>query len=565
MNKTTPNGNLPVHPPLVLDDPETAAWEIDCDLLVVGLGAAGTATAITAKEAGVDVRVADRFDMGGATAKSGGIIYAGGGTPHQLKVGYRDTPKAMYEYLRLEVGDAVSETTLRRFCEDSRELLAWLESLGAQYDTDPDPPKTSYPPPDSYLYFSGNEAVAPFAQAADPAPRGHRTKAAGGPLGTGKRLFGYLRERVSALGIPVVAPAAARRLITRRDGAVVGAEVWQLEPGSRAARKHRRLIRHAELIHNVAGALADRLRAKALAIELAEAKRLRVRTRRGVALTTGGFIFNRDMVQAHAPKYLGNMRIGATGCDGSGIRLGQSAGGQTQRLHKASSWRFINPPAAWPQGIVVDAEGHRFCNETSYGARLGVAMCEAHAGRAWLILDAKSRRAAIRQCLFGGLWAFQKIPALMLMLLFPPRARTVAGLAERLGIPSEPLCASVHRYNAAANGESDDPMGKSGPSLQPLSTPPYYALDISAHNPLFPCPTITLGGLKVDETTSAVLDTDNHPIPGLYAAGRAAVGIASNSYISGLSLADCLWSGRRTGAAIASPHRATDEARSTVA
>jgi 3-oxo-5alpha-steroid 4-dehydrogenase len=37
------------------------------------------------------------------------------------------------------------------------------------------------------------------------------------------------------------------------------------------------------------------------------------------------------------------------------------------------------------------------------------------------------------------------------------------------------------------------------------------------------------------------------PVAGLYAAGRSAVGICSNSYISGLSLADCIFSGRRAG------------------
>jgi 3-oxo-5alpha-steroid 4-dehydrogenase len=37
-------------------------------------------------------------------------------------------------------------------------------------------------------------------------------------------------------------------------------------------------------------------------------------------------------------------------------------------------------------------------------------------------------------------------------------------------------------------------------------------------------------------------------VPGLYAAGRSAVGLCSNSYISGLSLADCVFSGRRAGA-----------------
>ncbi|WP_159083087.1 hypothetical protein [Lysinibacillus sp. 2017] len=39
---------------------------------------------------------------------------------------------------------------------------------------------------------------------------------------------------------------------------------------------------------------------------------------------------------------------------------------------------------------------------------------------------------------------------------------------------------------------------------------------------------------------------------GLYAAGRTAVGICSNSYISGLSLADGMFSGRRAARHIAS-------------
>jgi succinate dehydrogenase/fumarate reductase flavoprotein subunit len=44
-------------------------------------------------------------------------------------------------------------------------------------------------------------------------------------------------------------------------------------------------------------------------------------------------------------------------------------------------------------------------------------------------------------------------------------------------------------------------------------------------------------------------------VPGLYAAGRNAVGLCSRSYVSGLSLADCVFSGRRAGrhAAAAAP------------
>jgi 3-oxo-5alpha-steroid 4-dehydrogenase len=51
----------------------------------------------------------------------------------------------------------------------------------------------------------------------------------------------------------------------------------------------------------------------------------------------------------------------------------------------------------------------------------------------------------------------------------------------------------------------------------------------------------------VDGDTGLVLDGSGTPITGLYAAGRTAVGICSNSYVSGLALADCVFSGRRAG------------------
>jgi 3-oxo-5alpha-steroid 4-dehydrogenase len=40
-------------------------------------------------------------------------------------------------------------------------------------------------------------------------------------------------------------------------------------------------------------------------------------------------------------------------------------------------------------------------------------------------------------------------------------------------------------------------------------------------------------------------------IPGLYAAGRNAVGLCSNVYVSGLSYADCVFSGRNVARHVA--------------
>ena len=535
-----PDGTLAVSAPLAVERPESADWNRVCDVLVIGFGAAGAATAIRAREAGAEVLIVDRFFGGGASAKSGGVVYAGGGTPHQIAAGYDDTPEAMAAYLQREVGDAVSPATVQKFSRDSVGLLAWLERMGASFNSSAPPPKTSYPRDGIYLYYSGNEGLDDYAAVAKPAPRGHRMVDKGL---SGKALFAVLRRRVESLSIPTLNQSSVRRLITDGSGTVLGAEVAQLLPGSPAAKKHARLIRWAENVHNFAPGLADKWRAEATALELAEAKVLRVRAKRGVVLATGGFIFNRPMVAEHAPKYLKTMRLGATGCDGSGIRLGVSVGGVAARMDRVSAWRFINPPLPWAKALAVNAKGERFCNEQSYGAKLGVEMCEHHEGRAWLILDARLRKQAIREALFGRLWAFQSIPALILMWR-SPKAATVEQLAERMGMPPAALRNTIETYNAAANG-GVDAFHKSASMMQPLTTGPFWALDISASNKTFPCPAITLGGLKVDEASGAVLGAGGAAIPGLYAAGRAAVGLASNYYVSGLSLADCLWSGQR--------------------
>lgn len=541
------DGTLPISAALAVADASDMLWNAECDVLVVGFGAAGAAAAITACEAGADVLVAERFDGGGATAKSGGVVYAGGGTAHQKKAGYDDTPEAMFRYLKMEAGDAVSDATLRRFCADSVGMLEWLESLGANFESSAPPPKTSYPKDGVYLYYSGNESVKEYAAVAKPAPRGHRTR---GSWLSGKALYEFLKARVETLKVPVQTQSAVRRLIIEKaSGAVLGAELLQLHPSSEGAVEHRKLIQRAERFHNVAPGYADKLRAKSLTLLLAAGTAVRVRAKKGVVLSTGGFIFNRQMVSERAPKYTQTMRLGATGCDGAGIRLGESVGGVSARMDKVSAWRFINPPVAWPRGLVVNQQGQRFCNEQVYGAKLGVEMCEHHGGRAWLLLDKTLRWTAIKEALFGGLWFFQSVPALILML-FAPRARSLEQLAGKIGLPPAALQDSVQRYNAGATSDSDA-LGKSAQHLQPLTTGPFYAFDISANSKTFPCPAITLGGLRVDETSGGVLNADGQAIPGLYAAGRAAVGIASNGYVSGLSLADCLWSGRRAGHAAA--------------
>ncbi|SEJ51693.1 3-oxo-5alpha-steroid 4-dehydrogenase [Pseudomonas linyingensis] len=548
--------------PLQVADAGSVEWADGCDVLVIGWGAAGACAALEARAQGADVLVADRFTGGGASAKSGGVVYAGGGTRQQRDAGFADTPQAMFDYLKHETQGVIGDATLRRFCDSSVANLEWLEGHGARYEHSMPPGggKTSYPPDGYFLYYSGNEMVPSHGGENPPAPRGHRTVGKGQ---CGAVLYARLQEACLRAGVRAQTQSAARRLVLDSKGRVIGAELWCLPPGSAAAKEHAKLAARAERLQNFAPAYCDSLRRKVARIEQQHARPRLVQARQGVILSTGGFIFNRALIGEHAPKYRRNFKVGATGCDGSGLRLGLTAGAASDRLQQVSPWRFINPPLCWPKGIVVNTAGQRFVNEEVYGGTLGYPLCEEQGGKAWLVLDARLRRQAIKQALFGGYWWFQSVPALALMLLKVRKGHTARELAGVTGMRPELLEESLRAYNAAARGTAPDPVGKSVSSRQVLDQGPFYACDISVGNPIFPLGALTLGGLKVDENNGAVLDGEGQAIPGLYAAGRTAIGIPSHLYISGLSLADCVFSGRRAGEAAA--HAGRDMANHTQA
>lgn len=521
----------------------------EADVVVVGWGAAGACAAIEALDAGLSVAILDRFSGGGASQKSGGVVYAGGGTRHQVAAGYPDSAAAMFAYLKHEVGSVVSDATLRRFCEESVGNLEWLEAQGAPYSHEVPPGgKTSYPSDGYYLYFSGNEMVPDSMGAEAPAPRGHRTvgKGHGGVV-----LFAALRAACIRKGAQVFTQSRMTDLVQDSSGRVVGVMARQIPPGSEEAKLHASWSARSEAVNNTRPKLASQLRRKAEALEETHAEAFELRARRGVVLSTGGFIFNREMVRQYAPKYAQNFRIGSSGCQGDGHRVARSIGAALDHMHHATAWRFINPPAALTGGIAVNARGERIENEETYGARLGYGICEENEGRAWLILDSQIRWAALKQILFGRLWWFQWAPAFVLLFIQARSARTVSALARKIGLPEAALEHAVEMNNQSAAGACPDPVGKSEHSRVSLRGPRFFAVDIGVANPFFPLGALTLGGIRVSEQSGQALREDGSVIEGLYAAGRAAVGVASNRYVSGLSLADCVFSGRRAGRALA--------------
>lgn len=534
-------------------------WDTTADVVVVGFGGAGAAAALAAREAGADVLALDRYLGGGATNLSGGIVYAGGGTRIQRAAGVDDDVENMLAYLRLEVGDAVSDETLRRFCEQSPAMIDWLMGHGVPFDPALCPFKTSYPTDDYYLYFSGSENSGGFREAAAPRQRGHR---AHGPGVSGKKLYGPLAASAAAHGVRVRTGTRVTGLVVE-DGRVVGVEARTIENAPAAVRRRFALLTRISakpgVYHQGLRATMQRLLDR---IERRHGRPIRIRARSGVVLSTGGFIANGAMVGEHAPGYPWSqgLPLGTAGDDGSGIRLGVSAGGATDRMDSLSNWRFIAPPSGYLGALAVDADGHRMVDESRYGAALGAAIADAPGHRAWLLVDADLAARVRAQIGEQTVW-FQRLQLERLLRIGSVSAPTVEEAATRAGIDPAGLRRTVDAHNEAIAQGLPDPFGKPDDLRRPATTAPFTLLDISFTDRMtYPMPMLTLGGLVVDEDSGAVRTDAGTAIPGLFAAGRTAVGICSNSYVSGLSLADCIFSGRRAGAAAVAPSDALDGA-----
>ncbi len=205
--------------PALKADEKDVQWHQSTDVIVTGFGGAGVSAALEAYDNGADVMVLERYNGGGSTAISGGVVYTGGGTEIQKQCGVEDDPDNMYQYLQKEVKGAVSDETLRDFCEKGVSNFDWLRENGVPFKDSLCPYKTSYPNDSYYLYYSGNEVFPPYNEKASPAPRGHRAHSKGM---SGAAIFEPLRKACQRRDIKVRTQSKVEQLITDKDGQVLG-------------------------------------------------------------------------------------------------------------------------------------------------------------------------------------------------------------------------------------------------------------------------------------------------------------------------------------------------------
>ena len=466
-------------------------WDRSTDVLVVGLGVAGTCAALEAHRAGADVLVIERASGGGgASALSQGIFYFGGGTDVQTACGYDDSPENMYAFLRA-VTTTTDEESLRVFCEESVAQFDWLEEQGVPFKREAFTHKAVYIRSGEGLLSTGNEKTWPFRDIAVPAPRGHQVSG-DGDISGGYVAMKSLLATFAAEGVPALYDAAVIGLVTNADGRVVGVKVRK------------------------------------------EGVDSFVEARKGVILAAGSFNLNAEITAKHMPLFSQYGKpLGEPTNDGAGMLLGQSVGVAVRGMEGVCATASIYPPEDLIKGIVVNANGERFMPEDAYHGRMATNIQKQPGATAFLILDEE-------------IFDYPKHGSHTFMDAY----ETVGEMEAALKVPSGSLARTLADYNAGIE-QGDDPAFHKDPHWLKTLHAPYAVFDISI--PRSDYHWMSLGGLWTNAYGQALSD-DGQPVPGLYAAGACTAHLSQDGdeYASGMSLGAGSLFGRRAGAHAAS-------------
>lgn len=462
-------------------------WTGAADVIVVGGGIAGVCAAIEARAAGADVLLIESASgTGGSSALAAGHFYLGGGTPVQHAAEFQDSPEEMYRFLAATSIDP-DPAIIRAYCEGSVEHFEWLESQGIPFERSYYQDKHVIQPGKDCLIWTGNEKVWPFREQAVPAPRGHKV-AVDGQEG-GALAMRLLSAKATEAGIRLLCDTTVTALYADGRGRIVGVQA-----------------RSAGTLSAFAGG--------------------------SVILATGGFNMNEEMVARHVPALTRVDRHGTPHDNGSGIMLGEAAGGFAVHMDGALITSPFYPPSQLLKGIVVNAEGRRFVAEDSYHGRMGAMTLAQPGGKAFLIVD-------------SAIFAYPEYEFHPLIDAW----EDVATMENDLSLPAGSLQETLETYNRHAATGGDPEHGKHPDWIAPLTAPPYGAFDLSFGEATY-MSGLTFGGLRVS-SDGEVLRREGDRVAGLYAAGSCASTISQSGlgYASGMNLGQASFFGRRAGRA----------------
>ena len=443
------------------------------DLIVVGGGFAGLTAAVRAVELGLDTAVLER----GAGEHYMCNSRVCTGVTHVAYLDPETPPDTLYDAIQTAAGGTAREDLARSFADNAAATLAWMRAHGAEFT-------------DAPHRFEGPPMLAP----------GREMRAGLDWENSGPNLFlKELRRRFEAAGGTMMTGTEAVSLVME-DGACIGVDAVG-SPGDERLDTH------------------------------------------GVVLADGGFQAGREPVGRHITRHPDRIRQRnvETGI-GDGLRMAEQAGAALVGLdmfygHILSRdamtdeglWPYPQLDALCAGAVVVDAGARRFAAEGLGGIFMAneIARLDDPLG-AVAVFDAPAWEDAKDADIVPPNPNLAEAGGTIL------EAESLEELAVLAGLDGAALAHTVAAYNTAVeNGALDglDPHRSNAPmEAKPILRPPFRAIPLCAGI------TVTMGGVAVDGA-ARVLNSDDAPIPGLYAAGSTAGGMEGGpraGYVGGL-------------------------------
>jgi len=305
-------------------------------------------------------------------------------------------------------------------------------------------------------------------------------------------------------------------------------------------------------------------------------KTVYVKARKGVVMTCGGFENDQEMLQ----DYLSFERMHAAGASlntGDGHRICSKLGASMWHMNSfAGAWtngvsrdgtQFLQyRTLKKAQGIVVGINGRRFYQEWEgttmytkgeegsldlhYGCRHGHQnfggdwRCLPIPPKTWFVFDAEGQKygAYLGKDVLTNTLQNQTEKREIEPNINPVEdgyaltANTIEELAQQMDVPVDELVKTVEKWNSDCEKGEDTQFHRPSSQLTPVATAPFYAIEC--------VPEIlnTDGGPRRDEK-SRILDVDGNPIPHLYSSGEFGSVWAAKYQGSG-NITECMVFGR---------------------
>jgi hypothetical protein len=539
----------------------TALPDIDTfDIVVIGAGGAGMATALFAALDGSSVLLVEHTEyVGGTTALSAGTTWVPG-THHAASVNPTDTLEAAARYLNLAVGERSPVTLRQAFLDKGSEAITTLE---AKTDVKFRP----YPKhPD---YISDLEGSTLAGRALEPLPfdgrlLGEHLKLIRPPIPEFTVLGGMMVDRTDINHLLAMTKSwtsfkHATKIVLRHalDRLSYPRGTRLVMGNALVARLLYSLTKQAKVT------LALNTSVEALSstsVTIKQAARVRkITARQGVILASGGFNRHAVLRGEMLPNIDAAWCPAAPGHTGETHDLARQLGAQYSYSDASQKTNAFWAPVslrkradgstavfphfvmdrAKPGMLTVNGEGKRFVNESTSYHLFALAMQQTNSVPAYLICDAAALTRYGLGMIRPGTTPTSRGLQPFLADGYATAGQTLAELANKLGINAQGLETSVQQINAAAEtGEDpafgrgqtayqqnigDAALGNKNPNLGALGTAPYYAVR------LYPGDIGACTGFMTN-VHAEVLDGAGNPIQGLYAVGNDMSSIMGDVY-----------------------------------